>query len=241
MDILPQDDTPHKRCYACTKSFPATLVFFSRNKSKKDGFADACKICDSARRKAYHDAHEEQENERRKLFRETHKEHVSEQKKRDRETHKEQIAAYKREYQQGENYKTYQKRYHQEHLDQVHEQQRQQYQEQREQRIAHQRQYLRTEKGRLVDKAHRHKRKAQKRASEGFYTAQQLQEQFQRQKGKCYYCKAKFGKIYHVDHVVPLSKGGTNEINNIVLACPTCNMRKAGRLLHEWPEGNRLL
>ena len=46
-------------------------------------------------------------------------------------------------------------------------------------------------------------------------------------------------KRYHVDHVIPLSKGGSDGRENIVISCPSCNMSKkdkmpevfAGRLL----------
>jgi 5-methylcytosine-specific restriction endonuclease McrA len=35
---------------------------------------------------------------------------------------------------------------------------------------------------------------------------------------------------YQVDHVIPLSRGGTNDFSNFTLACPTCNNRKGSRL-----------
>lgn len=36
------------------------------------------------------------------------------------------------------------------------------------------------------------------------------------------------------DHVIPLSKGGSNTKNNIVPACPSCNNNKKARLLEDW-------
>lgn len=36
-----------------------------------------------------------------------------------------------------------------------------------------------------------------------------------------------------VDHVVPRSRGGRHEWDNVVAACPRCNARKGDRLLHE--------
>lgn len=33
-----------------------------------------------------------------------------------------------------------------------------------------------------------------------------------------------------IDHVRPRSKGGTNDLGNLVLACKLCNRRKADRL-----------
>jgi 5-methylcytosine-specific restriction endonuclease McrA len=41
--------------------------------------------------------------------------------------------------------------------------------------------------------------------------------------------------------VVPLSRGGSNGPENIVIACPTCNLAKKDKMPHEWPEGGRLL
>lgn len=47
--------------------------------------------------------------------------------------------------------------------------------------------------------------------------------------GLCLYCGEKEteeGPTWHLDHVRPLSDGGTNHISNLVIACPTCNLRK---------------
>lgn len=37
-----------------------------------------------------------------------------------------------------------------------------------------------------------------------------------------------------VDHVVPLSRGGTNDESNLVACCMPCNSSKSDRLLTEW-------
>ena len=31
---------------------------------------------------------------------------------------------------------------------------------------------------------------------------------------------------YHIDHVVPIAKGGTHDITNLILCCPECNLKK---------------
>lgn len=48
----------------------------------------------------------------------------------------------------------------------------------------------------------------------------------------CTYCGS--DSSITVDHVVPLSKGGTNEIDNLTPACKPCNSSKRDRLLGEW-------
>lgn len=49
-------------------------------------------------------------------------------------------------------------------------------------------------------------------------------------KGKCYYCRQKVAKLT-MDHVIPLSKGGTHTVENIVAACLPCNCRKRAKIV----------
>lgn len=42
----------------------------------------------------------------------------------------------------------------------------------------------------------------------------------------CHWCGAACESNYHVDHYAPLSKGGKHEVANMVIACPSCNLRK---------------
>lgn len=46
------------------------------------------------------------------------------------------------------------------------------------------------------------------------------------QKGKCPCCKLPLGDDYHMDHIMPISKGGANEDWNIQLLRKTCNLQK---------------
>lgn len=87
-------------------------------------------------------------------------------------------------------------------------------------------------------------RMALKKKAPGSHTIEDVKRQYDRQKGKCYYCGKKLGtgkNAYHVDHIIPLSRGGSNDISNLVIACPQCNVSKQDKLLHEWLEGGRLL
>jgi 5-methylcytosine-specific restriction endonuclease McrA len=53
----------------------------------------------------------------------------------------------------------------------------------------------------------------------------------------CNYCGAQDERMC-ADHVVPLSRGGSNDESNLVACCLPCNSSKADRLLDEW-EGRR--
>lgn len=84
-------------------------------------------------------------------------------------------------------------------------------------------------------------RRARKRNADGTYSQFDIERKYKAQKAKCYYCGISIKDGYHIDHVVPLSRGGSNWPDNLVLACPSCNNRKHNKLPHEWTEGGRLL
>lgn len=56
---------------------------------------------------------------------------------------------------------------------------------------------------------------------------------FDRDGARCRYCGSTEGP-FHVDHVVPFSKGGSDEPGNLVIACMACNLSKGAKTLEEW-------
>jgi hypothetical protein len=59
-------------------------------------------------------------------------------------------------------------------------------------------------------------------------------EVFKRDSFKCQYCGATAPDVLlHVDHINPVSKGGTNDITNLVTACQSCNLGKGARTLDD--------
>lgn len=50
---------------------------------------------------------------------------------------------------------------------------------------------------------------------------------------RCVYCGDEAGP-FHLDHVVPYSRGGDHEVDNLVVACATCNVSKGAKTLEEW-------
>jgi 5-methylcytosine-specific restriction endonuclease McrA len=74
--------------------------------------------------------------------------------------------------------------------------------------------------------AHRHNRRARVRAAEGTHTSEDILRIGAAQKWKCHWCGKATKQKYHVDHLVPLSKGGSNWPNNLVIACARCNLSK---------------
>jgi hypothetical protein len=51
----------------------------------------------------------------------------------------------------------------------------------------------------------------------------------------CHYCGASVrGVRFHIDHVVPVSWGGTNDPANLVTACVRCNLKKGATVTGAW-------
>ena len=48
----------------------------------------------------------------------------------------------------------------------------------------------------------------------------------------CFYCGAV--KSLEGDHIIPLSRGGSNAMTNLATACRPCNLSKASSTLEEW-------
>lgn len=84
--------------------------------------------------------------------------------------------------------------------------------------------------------AHEAKRRAAKKNCEGSHTARDVEVIFKRQGGKCAYCQRTVNE-YHVDHVMPLSRGGSNGPENLAIACPTCNLKKNNKTVSEFIGG----
>lgn len=61
---------------------------------------------------------------------------------------------------------------------------------------------------------------------EGKHTAAEVAEIILLQKGKCAYCRKLVGDKPHIDHIVPIAKGGTNDRRNLQLTCARCNQTK---------------
>lgn len=102
----------------------------------------------------------------------------------------------------------YKRRYREKHREEIQAQERARYQDPR------------------VSNRQRVKAHLRRVAGESF-SPSDVRAQHKRQRGRCYYCGEEVGSAYHIDHVIPLALGGTNDPGNIVIACPRCNLQKS--------------
>lgn len=248
--------TPTKICSKCKEHKPATSEHFVKSKVSSDGLYCYCKPCAYAIHREYRMAHGQQ---------------IAEQKRRTRQASKPKNAAYARKWKAAhpERTKELSKKWRDQNKEDLKERNRKWREANREENAERHRAYYEQNKEEIIQKSREYAiankerrakqmrewrianyarvvaygriRRAQKLNAQGTHTGDDIKRQYKAQKGLCYYCHNHVGDTYHVDHVVPLSRGGSNDPENLVIACPACNLSKNKRLPHEWPQGGRLL
>ncbi len=110
-------------------------------------------------------------------------------------------------------------RYHQAHIEYMHARARKYLQEHPEQ-----------------NRAAARRRRAIKYQAEGSHTQSEIRELLAQQENQCAYCAAKLGADNPptLDHFMPLTKGGSENIGNLRWACKKCNSRKYNKHPDEW-------
>lgn len=54
------------------------------------------------------------------------------------------------------------------------------------------------------------------------------------QDARCVYCGVLLSSKYHIDHKLPVSRGGGNELENLQITCPRCNTQKHAKTHEEY-------
>lgn len=83
-------------------------------------------------------------------------------------------------------------------------------------------------------RSHWRNRHARLAAAEGTHSGEQIVALLISQNGRCAFCLACLSGKYHVDHIVPLVRGGSNSIENIQILCPHCNCSKGAKTMDEF-------
>lgn len=82
------------------------------------------------------------------------------------------------------------------------------------------------------------RRRARIAGGNGSHTSEDVKQKHEEQRGKCYWCHEPLNGTWHVDHIIPISKGGGNGPGNICCACPPCNLSKHNKM--PWEFSDRL-
>lgn len=72
----------------------------------------------------------------------------------------------------------------------------------------------------------------------GSFTIEEINQLFELQHGICPYCnKLLYGCLNdapHIEHKVPVSRGGSNDISNLCIAHASCNLKKGAKTDEEY-------
>jgi len=90
--------------------------------------------------------------------------------------------------------------------------------------------------GKLAKKVCNHIRNSKIRiTNDKTITKKSLENLLLEQNNKCKYCNIDldFNTAFevHLDHVIPISKGGNHSINNVVFSCKSCNLKKHDKII----------
>lgn len=206
---------PQKKCTKCGNEFPATSQYF-HNEKRRNGLRSICKTCHNAdqNKRLSRGLTPEQRAKKNAAQRESRARHREEINARDRERNQLPARKEQRKVNQRDWYDN-----NREHVRNYHTEYR----------------MLKPH----MRKAQSDRRRALKNNALGSHTSTDILLQITSQTDKkdrlhCWWCGRVINGMYHVDHRVALSQGGTNWPNNLVISCPSCNCSKSDKSPQEW-------
>jgi len=215
--------TQTKICNKCkiAKELPE---FFKRPQAE-DGLETQCKVCKKAYAQSYYKKNKEKILKHNREYRDVNKESMIAKQKEYAKLNKKVIATYRKKYAMLNK--------------EARAEKSKEYRKQNKKAIAEQnKKYKKSERGILSTKNSDNKRRMMKLAkADGtipqkmtFPLTKELQELLHIQEYKCNNCRCDITNNHHLDHHIPLSKGGTHSISNVVFLCPTCNLTKSATM-----------
>lgn len=232
------DSIPEKQCNSCKCNFPSTREYFTPDKKSPDGLKRVCKRCRSiansefVRRKSSDP--EWAAKRRQQSLENTRKRNAENPEKHEQsKAHKRKQHKLKRARTSDFNEKRRAKRNlkRENEVRSIRRANDPEYRE-RTNKDTRERRAANPDYWRLKSRIYSAKRRSQMGTEH--YTQADIKLQYSSQKGKCWHCGKACNGTYHIDHLIPLSRGGTDKASNIVISCPTCNERKHDKYTWEW-------
>lgn len=198
---------PLRTCTKCGIEKPLTLEYFHRRPQNKQGFATRCKICLQEEVRAWQSKNAEKTKEVKRKSADKLRE---QRKEKSRERYKTDP-----DYRARINAATH--KWEESHT---------------ETRRASQRRRSKTEE-------YKERNRLEQRARRPHIISKdEKQRMWEEQEGRCAYCGISLfldiPRDATSDHFVPITREGTSDKENVVLACRPCNSQKWNRLYHEW-------
>jgi 5-methylcytosine-specific restriction endonuclease McrA len=221
-----------RRCTSCGQTKQADEFYTKRSH---------CKVCIRSARAEYRRTHDDEVRQSKAASR---RKYIEKYRLKDADyyaANREQKKAWQQEYRQADPERNSRQKaeYYQRHREEV-KKAAAEYRSANQDRVrATIRAYAHTPKGRAVIVQGRTKRRLAMLGRDAA-DCTQIIAQWRGQTVKCYLCGMSLpGRDCHIDHVMPLARGGKHEPGNLAPACPTCNMRKGSKTLEEYLSGHQ--
>lgn len=216
-----------KICTKCGKSKSATEEYWYKQEQGAMGLQAACKVCAKERMRLYREANREKINKRSQQRYTTNPDKIRQNGKRYYEANREKIREHHRHYYEANKEKVNERsrQYYAANAEKISERHKRYREVNREKIAERHRRYSLSNPEKNREKQHR--RRARKTGNGGDYTPYRWKKLCAFYDDRCVCCGEQ--KPLTVDHVIPLSLGGTNSIDNIQPLCVNCNSRKGNR------------
>ena len=224
-----------KKCTKCGEIKLATSDNFNKEKEGKYGLKSQCKICikkyrekNKDKTKEYREKNKEKIKEYQKEYQKKYRENNKDKRKKYRENNKDKIK---------ESQKKYQKEYYIDNKDKIKEYKKE-YRENNKDKIKEsQKKYRLSEKGKRTAFNFRSKRRFKEENQGNGITKEQWLEMMDFFEWTCAYSGEYIGgnsEERSIDHIIPLSKGGENEVWNCVPMLRSLNSSKRDKDMLSW-------
>lgn len=222
-----------KLCTKCKKDKPFSE--FHARKDSRSGYASHCKVC----RKEVWDKNKEERAIKSKLYRDNNKDKLSAKRREYYLKNKDRENAYMKQYaiDNADKIRAANKAYRENNKARKKELDKKYREENKEKIAEYKREWIKTEIGKASKRASNHKRDLRtKETNDGTITRRSLVELFIEQDNKCFHCERELDHhakgAVHLDHLIPLSKGGCHTISNVRWSCASCNLTKQAKLIY---------
>ena len=226
---------PHRTCNTCKQPFPLTSEYWHKNKRDPEGLCRSCKPCAKQRSRKWIEDNRERSRKQKAEYRSK-----SENRDRARERAEQwrkdnpgrhDSAFFKVYYERDKSKRTAQaKAWAEANPEKIKQIKRDYITRNPQRRKESANAYGRSQKGGSA----RRNRRARVRAAEGTHTAEDIALLYQEQEGRCGYCGITLYDDYHVDHMIPIVRGGSNGPENLLVTCMLCNSSKCDKTPEEW-------
>jgi len=202
-----------QRCTKCNEC--KYFCEFHKDKKVKSGHVSQCKTCVSQRLKIHYQGNKEKILDRVKQYTEDNKEQIKEYQKYWHNTNRDKKIKHNKKYRNN-------------HREQISQQKRQYFEQNKEYILARNKKWRQANPDKV--RLYVNERRVRWASAEGSFTEQEWLAVCENQDYKCFDCGVE-GKLT-IGHIVPLIRGGSNYISNIIAQCKPCNS-KQGIKIHD--------